>query len=216
MARRVRTLRSETKAATSDGALDTRMMVLRTALRLFEQRGLAVVTLADIAAAAGVSRQTIYLQFGNRAGLLTAIARHIDSTSRLRGMMATIREDHTKAGLEKFIRLVFEHAAVIFSFARAVEAAAASGDADARVAMEDRVNAFLRATRLMIDGLAESGQLSKRWTREEATDWLYSRLHIDVWNQLVVDRKWPPKRVLERVTESLWRDLLTDLHTPKA
>jgi len=192
------------------------MMVLRTALRLFEQRGLAVVTLADIAAAAGVSRQTIYLQFGNRAGLLTAIARHIDSTSRLRGMMATIREDHTKAGLEKFIRLVFEHAAVIFSFARAVEAAAASGDADARVAMEDRVNAFLRATRLMIDGLAESGQLSKRWTREEATDWLYSRLHIDVWNQLVVDRKWPPKRVLERVTESLWRDLLTDLHTPKA
>jgi hypothetical protein len=131
-------------------------------------------------------------------------------------MMATIREDHTKAGLEKFIRLVFEHAAVIFPFARAVEAAAASGDADARVAMEDRVNAFLRATRLMIDGLAESGQLSKRWTREEATDWLYSRLHIDVWNHLVVDRKWPPKRVLERVTESLWRDLLTDLHTPKA
>jgi AcrR family transcriptional regulator len=163
-----------------------------------------------------VSRQAIYLHFGNRAGLLTAIARYLDSTSSLvRGIMATVREDHTKAGLEKFIRLVFEQAAVIFPFARAIEAAAASRDADARAAWEDRMNAFLRTIRLMIDGLAESGQLSKRWTREEATDWLYSRVHIDVWNQLVVDRKWPPKRLLERVTESLWRDLRGDVHAPK-
>jgi AcrR family transcriptional regulator len=217
MARRLRTVPSETKGAASDGALDTRTMLLRTALRLFEQRGLAAVTLAEIAAAAGVSRQAIYLHFGNRAGLLTAIARYLDSTSSLvREMMATVREHHTKAGLGKFIRLAFQHAAVIFPFARAIEAAAASGDADARSAWEDRVNAVLRTYRLMIDGLAESRQLSKCWTREEATDWLYSRIHIDVWNQLVVDRKWPPKRLLERATESLWRDLLDDVHAPKA
>jgi AcrR family transcriptional regulator len=216
MARRLRTVPFETKDAARDGALDTRTMLLRAALRLFEQRGLAAVTLAEIAAAAGVSRQAIYLHFGNRAGLLTAIARYLDSTSSLvREMMATVREDYTKAGLEKFIRLAFQYAAVIFPFARAMEAAAA-GDADARTAWEDWVEAYLRTIRLMIDGLAESGQLSNRWTREEATDWLYSRIHIDVWNQLVVDRKWPPERLLARVTESLWRDLIGDVHAPEA
>ena len=218
MARRLRTVPSETKGAASDRALDTRAMLLRTALGLFEQRGLAGVTLAEIATAAGVSRQAIYLHFGNRAGLLTGIARYLDSTSLLvRGMMATVREDHTKAGLQKFIRLVFEHAAVIFPFARAIEAAAASGDADAGAAWEDRVNASLRTFRLMIDGLAESGPTLKALDtgRGNCTGFI-RRVHIDVRNQLVVDRKWPPERLLQRVTESLWRDLLGDVHAPKA
>jgi AcrR family transcriptional regulator len=217
MARHLGTVLSGTKTkGTAKHANDTRTTLLRTALRLFEQRGLAAVTLAEIATAAGVSRQAIYLHFGNRAGLLTAIARYLDTTSLLvREIMATVREDHTKAGVKKFIRLWFEHAAVVFPFNRAIEVAAAS-DADAHAAWEDRAGAHLRTVRLMVDGLAESGQLAGRWTREEAADWFYSRIHPDVWNQLVVDRKWPPKRLLERVTESLWRDLLGDLRTPEA
>jgi AcrR family transcriptional regulator len=215
-----RTVPSETKAletkVVAERALDTRTMLLRTALRLFEQRGLAAVTLAEIAATAGVSRQAIYLHFGNRAGLLTAIARHLDLTSSVvREIMATVREDHTKAGLEKFIRLWFEHGAVVFPFNRAIEVAAAS-DADAHAAWEDRVDAHRRTIRLMVDGLSESRQLAVRWTRQEAADWFYSRIHPDVWNQLVVDRKWPPKRLLERVTESLWRDLVSNVHASKA
>ena len=35
----------------------------------------------DIAAAAGVSRQLVYFHYGNRAGLLTAMARHRDEAS---------------------------------------------------------------------------------------------------------------------------------------
>ena len=43
------------------------------------------VTVAEIAAATGVSRQLVYLHFYNRAGLLVAMARHHDGPSGFRG-----------------------------------------------------------------------------------------------------------------------------------
>ena len=43
--------------------------------------GFAWETPQDVARAAGVSRQAVYLHFGSRAGLLVAMARHHDRTS---------------------------------------------------------------------------------------------------------------------------------------
>ena len=187
---------------------DTRTTLLEAASRLIEGRGIADVTLADIASAAGVSRQTVYLHFGNRAGLLAAVARHLDFKSlAVREMPMAVWEAHSKAGFERFIRLWFKHVAAIFPVAHAIEAAA-KGDADARAAWEERMNTLRRVMRMMVDGLAESGQLAARWTRQEATDWFWSRTHMDVWSHLAVDRGWPAERVIERVIDSLWSDLV--------
>src|SRR5262245_10549240 len=67
----------ETQPITSQ----TREAVLAAAWRLIVARGRVDVSIADIAAAAGVTRQSIYLGFGNRAGLLVAMARHVDAQS---------------------------------------------------------------------------------------------------------------------------------------
>ncbi len=187
---------------------DTRAKVLHTAWRLIETRGAAAVTLADIADAAGVSRQTIYLLFGSRAGLLIATTRLRDVTSPVvREMSVTARQAKSKHDFERFIQLWFEHVTVIFPIARAIEAAAAS-DPDARAAWQERMDALRRVIRRLIDGLADAGYLSACWTPEEATEWFWSRTHINVWSQLVADRNWPPEKVIGRVIDSLWQDLI--------
>jgi AcrR family transcriptional regulator len=193
---------------------DTRTKLLNTAWRLIETHGAAAVTLADIAAAAGVSRQTIYLQFGSRAGLLIATARLRDDTSPVvREMSVTAREAHSKIEFDRFIRLWFEHVTVILPIARAIEAAAAS-DPDARAAWQERMDANRRVIRKIVGRLADAGHLAKRWTREEATEWFWSRIHINVWSQLVADRKWSPEKVVERVIDSLWHDLVDGNRAP--
>ena len=62
-------------------AADTRERIMETAWDLIRERGIADLTVAEIAAAAGVSRQLVYFHFANRAGLLVAMTRHQDARS---------------------------------------------------------------------------------------------------------------------------------------
>jgi len=193
---------------TAHHAPDTRTTLLKTAWRLIEKRGVARVTLGDIADAAGVSRQAIYQHFGSRAGLLIAMTRHRDATSKAaREMMVVARKTNSRAGFGQFIRLWFRHVAAILPVARSIEAAAV-GDEDARAVWDDRMEELRKGMRTIVDSLATAGQLADRWTREEATDWFWSRTHIDVWSHLTSDRQWPPEQVVRRVTDSLRSDLV--------
>jgi len=57
-----------------------RARVLDAALRLIRKRGDAAVTMADIAKAARLSRQAVYLHFADRADLMVALARHVNES----------------------------------------------------------------------------------------------------------------------------------------
>jgi AcrR family transcriptional regulator len=60
--------------ARAEAARQTRRQVLEAALALFGDRGYARTTLAEIAAAAGVSVETVYKTFRNKRGLLKELA----------------------------------------------------------------------------------------------------------------------------------------------
>lgn len=198
-------------ASTAD---DTRTALLQTAWRLVEERGVSGVTLAEIAAAAGVSRQAVYLHFGNRAGLLIGMVRHRDATStKARKMIRLAKDAPCLATLDRFVRLWFGYVAEILPVARAIEAASSS-DEDAAAAWQDRMETLRTLIREIVDALADSRQLTARWTREEATDWFWCRTHIDVWSQLVADRGWRPEAVADRIIQSLWTDLAGDGKMP--
>lgn len=187
---------------------DARTALLEAAWRFAEERGLAQVTLAQIAAAAGLSRQTVYLIFGSRAGLLIGMVRHRDATSvKARKMVPAARAQPGRETIERFVRLWFAHADAILPVARAI-AAASSDDEDARSAWRDRMDTQRELIRQIVDGLADSRQLSAGWTRDEATDWFWSRVHLDVWHQLVVERGWRAERAIACIVESLWTDLV--------
>jgi len=191
----------------TDTPLDTRNLLLEAAWRLAVERGLAQVTLAQIGAAAGLTRQTVYLYFGSRSGLLVDMVRHRDAASaNARKMVAAARTQPARKSVERFVRLWFAHVVDILPVARELAAAALS-DEDARSAWRDRMDAQRALIRELVDGLAETRQLSRRWTREDATDWFWSRVHLDVWQQLVIERRWSAERAISRIVESLWADL---------
>ncbi|MGQ0751846.1 MAG: TetR family transcriptional regulator [Betaproteobacteria bacterium] len=62
---------------TRDEALETRNTLLDTAERVFSERGVSHTSLADIAAAAGVTRGAIYWHFKNKADLFDAMMNRV-------------------------------------------------------------------------------------------------------------------------------------------
>lgn len=62
--------RQYTSPTRSEGARRTRQAIVATAAVLFAERGYASTSLADIAAAAGVARPTVFAAFGSKGALL--------------------------------------------------------------------------------------------------------------------------------------------------
>lgn len=58
---------------TKEAALETRSLILDTAERVFEQKGVSHTTLTDIAKAAGLTRGAIYWHFKNKVDLFQAM-----------------------------------------------------------------------------------------------------------------------------------------------
>ena len=69
--------------------VDTRERILRATWRLLEERRGQNVRLEDVARAASVSRQAVYLHFGSRTTLFVETARYADESLKL---MERIRE----------------------------------------------------------------------------------------------------------------------------
>ncbi|HEX5996005.1 MAG TPA: TetR/AcrR family transcriptional regulator [Jiangellales bacterium] len=65
--------RRYSSATRSQGARRTRQAIVAAAGALFTERGYAASSLADIAAAAGVARPTVFAAFGSKAALLRQV-----------------------------------------------------------------------------------------------------------------------------------------------
>src|SRR4028118_1156450 len=82
----------------SDGS-ETRTRIVEATWRLMEERNGQGVRMRDVAEAAGVSRQAVYLHFGSRAELMVATARYGDE---VRGLDERLRRYRaTTAGVER-------------------------------------------------------------------------------------------------------------------
>lgn len=67
-------------------------LVLDAVAALLRERTWSSITMTDVAAAAGVSRQTVYNEFGNRQGLVTAYAVRLGE--RFAGLVAEALRTH--------------------------------------------------------------------------------------------------------------------------
>ena len=66
--------RTYTMDARADGVASTRRRICRAARALFLEKAVEDVTLASIAAAAGVSHQTVLNHFESKEGVIIAVA----------------------------------------------------------------------------------------------------------------------------------------------
>jgi len=187
---------------------DARTRILETAWRLIGERQDASVTLVEIAKESDTSRQTLYVNFGSRAGLLTAMVAHQDEISGgPAGLKRARSEVSPEQALETYTRAWFKYVPDIFPVATAL-AAAALTDADARAAWENRMQLVRNGLLEITKGLKKHGQLRTGWTPETAADWCFNLIHVDTWQHLVVERGWKPADLVRHVVASLRATLL--------
>jgi AcrR family transcriptional regulator len=187
----------------------TRERVLHAALALIGARGNANLSLVELAAETGLSRQTLYLLFGTRAGLLMALVDEVDASSNGPAKLAALREQGGR-NFEPYVRAWFEYLPSVLPVARALSAAGATGDEDARAAWQSRLAKLRQGFTQMARTLQAQGRLRPGWTVAQAADWTLALTHIDLWQQLVVEAGWKPADHVERIVATLRQTLLKD------
>jgi AcrR family transcriptional regulator len=180
---------------------DTPTRILETAWDLVTERGTVDVTVGEIAVAAGVSRQLVYFHFENRAGLLTAMARHRDETSGFVDAVAAARRLPPVEGLEHLLRAWCEYMPTIASVARALEVSDDGGSA-----WRQRMGELRDALRVAVGRV----DLAPGWSADRAADWAWSRIQPTTWQHLVGERGWSAKEYTDRTVRSLLAELVRE------
>lgn len=183
----------------------TRQAILDATWKLLEEKGRADLSQAEIAAAAGVSRQTLFLAFGNRTGLLTAMVRNKDLQSRHVAEMTTIAQadELRPADLERYLEIWLEYLPVIYPVGILLDAAAVT-DREAAEVWDDRMkHALLAGIQRILRRLGQNGHLRPGTDPSEAADLIWSLVHPAAWRLLVAERGWAPARFAETRMEMI-------------
>jgi len=183
----------------------TRERILEVTWDLSNQLSPKSPTVAEVAKAAGVSRQAIYLHFTNRANLLTETIQRqqVDVPARLERARAVEPEQVFTSWLTEIFSEYKKNLSITRAFVAAVYL-----DPDGAVAWEDRVQAIRGSARRTVEKLNGLGVLKTDWTVERAADWVYSKMNFETWHLLVHELDWSQRAVLEKTVESLESDLL--------
>lgn len=193
--------------STGYGDPETRSRILEATWTLVAEKG-ARITLAGVAERASVSRQALYLHFGDRTGLLVALVNHMDESLDLGESLARVLAAPDGATLlEAAMRLNTSFWAQVLPVAQVLEASQHDDEA-LRAAWRDRMR-FRHATfRGMIEALADRGELAEDWTIDDAAATLYAVAHFDTWRELVGELGWSDERYVDSMTRLLHHALL--------
>lgn len=167
-----------------------RRRLLDAGLRLFRARGPESVTLPQVAREAGLTRQSIHIYFGGRAGLLAALRAELARSSP---RAAALRQ---AAGLRPAAQAL---AAYVVAWMRYMPEAFALMETEGAPPPLRRI----------VERLAGEGRLASGWTVDEATAWIAAQLSPATWRALVIDADWQPERLAERLIASLGATLIT-------
>jgi AcrR family transcriptional regulator len=190
---------------------ETRLRILEATVRLLEERGGRGARMGDIAAAAGISRQAVYLHFPSRAELLIAATRHLDGVLDLDGRLAASRA--ATSGVERlalYIEFWGRYIPEIYGVGKALLLAQDSDEA-AAAAWRDRMRAMRDGCRAAIEALHAEGALAPGWDPEDATDTLWTLLSVHDWENLTGECGWSTQQYIDRMTMLARRAFVTEM-----
>jgi AcrR family transcriptional regulator len=175
----------------------TRERILEAGRKVIEQLG-SRASMTEIATAAGVSRQTLYLLFGDRTSLLMALTLDISrSDHAMRAMIAALELPALPA-FEQFFRSWIRGAMNIEPALRTYWREA-EGDPELMLAVRRADQRFYGYYRQLFDGLKAEGALRPIWTAEEAADAAYATTMYGVFvGHLRNMRGWSREEIEER------------------
>ena len=201
-------------SAAAYGDPDTRRRILDAAWALLEERGTGI-RIADVAARAGVSRQAVYLHFGDRVSLFVALGDHID--------VSFGRDDLRKhvfgapsgvESLRRWVQTMSWYTAKIDSVSRILELAADSDEALSAV-WRDRMTGRRGHVQRIAERIAADGHLADGWTAEAAADLIFTVTLPGPWRVLTSVLDWSEEQYAAEITGLLERSILAREIVPK-
>ena len=172
----------------------TRTRILDATVRMLKEHGGRGVRMGDIAEAAGISRQAVYLHFASRAELLVAATRYLDEILDVDRRLAPSREATSGAErLALYIDCWGHYIPEIYAVAKALLLAQDTDEA-AAAAWNDRMLAMRDGCRAAIERLHSDGNLAPEWTPKRATDALWTMLLVPNWENLTGECGWSTRQ----------------------
>ena len=186
----------------------TREHLLQAAWELALEQGPSL-RLADVAARAGVSRQAVYLHFGDRAKLLLALLAWGDQALKLGDLLARVTEAPTGAeALERMVEVHATYSPRIDALVRILEAHRYQDPAVA-AALRDRLGFRRAAHRAVIARIAAEGDLASGWTVDTAADLFFAVTLPTPWRELTSTCAWSASQYADRMSQFLRSALIT-------
>jgi AcrR family transcriptional regulator len=191
------------RAESSDA---TRRRILDAARATLERGPVGALRVDEVAKTAGVSRSTVYLLYGSRAGLFVALARYLRDEAGFDALIAASRLPDALDNLRTSQRVAVDVYARMPDLARALfTLAAIDPDAVAAVAAIDdgRRPGMAR----LAGALSAQGYLRDGVTVEEATDILTVITSFQSFDELFTRSGLPAETVADRLIAMAVRSL---------
>jgi AcrR family transcriptional regulator len=197
--------RSYDSSRRHEQARRNRDAVLDAAERRFLTDGYGLTTIASVAGEAGVSAETVYKAFGGKAGLVTAIWERglegrgpVPAPQRSDEMRA--REEDPRQIIRNWGQLTTEVAPRVAPILLLIRTAAASDPEMARMlAATDRQ----RLQRMRQNAETLTGHLKEGLSRNDAAEILWTYSSPDLYDLLVIRRRWPIGRYGRFISEAM-------------
>jgi AcrR family transcriptional regulator len=211
----VRTSRIYNATFRKQQAQATRSRILEASRRLLARGTYSTLTMADIAAEAGVAYQTVYSIFGTKVRLAEALVEagfsHIPDALKL--FNATFESPEPEQWFRtasRATRLILEPCADLVRFIRE------SGDPGLLSGYQSREDArYVAIARSgLAERLAKSDRLNPLLSPSEAVAVIWAMSGADLYNQLVFGQKWSPARYEEWLADALMNAVVKPL-TPR-
>ncbi|GAB3547409.1 TetR/AcrR family transcriptional regulator [Arthrobacter tumbae] len=193
-------------------AEQTRSLVLDVAEQRFLRDGFAGTTVASIAEQAGVSPESIYKSFENKAGIVRAIyERGLTGTGEVAAYQRSddVREriDDPRELMRQWGTLTAEVASTVTPILLLIRSAAATDSSMAGLLEASNAHRLERM-RHNAEFLADRGFLKKGVSLSEVTDMMWTVSSPELYELLVLERRWTPAQFATFVADTMGAALL--------
>ena len=188
---------------------DTRSKILLATQHAMEADPARAPSMGQIAKAAGISRQALYLHFPSRAELFIETTRDLDRRLGVEDKLRPVVE--AKSGSERLAAFIAVWAAHLPRIHGVVTALMRLKDSDeaAAAAWQNRMQAIRASCQRTVEMLHADGKLNSQLTPQAATDLLWMLMSVENWERLTQDCGWSQADYVEHMRAASFR-LLTD------
>ena len=187
----------------------TKATILDAAWDLISREGSAV-GMADIAKAAGITRQAVYTHFGTRAALLVALVRRADERFEIwQDFDQAMTGPDPRTRLEGCLDAWFRFVPKIHPVATDLIASRLT-DPDAARAWHDRMDELKAFYGKLAGGLKKDGALAPGWTAKRAADFIWANSSVQCWALLVTECGWRPADASRQLKRTIVATLIRD------